>query len=185
VAADFNDYDIEVELSRIARERDERVLDRFDHLIQDCTILDVSEPVARDDLFRVVADTLAPAIGLPPERVFDLLTAREKLATTVVRPGLAIPHLILEDVKQFQVLLVRSQPGVVFLEDQPPVNALFVLAASPAERDFYLQALVAVAQIAQAPDFDRKWRTARGPEALREAVLASERRREEGLGKVR
>ncbi|MFO8006658.1 MAG: PTS sugar transporter subunit IIA, partial [Candidatus Brocadiia bacterium] len=72
-----------------------------------------------------------------------------------------------------------SREGVVFAEDQPPVHAMFVMAAPPEERNFYLKALMAVAEIAQEPEFDPRWRAAGSREALREVVLAAERRREE------
>jgi hypothetical protein len=57
-----------------------------------------------------------------------------------------------------------------------------VLAASPDERNFYLKALVAIAEIAQQADFDAKWNGAGSLEALREVVLAAEGRREHLAG---
>ncbi len=78
----------------------------------------------------------------------------------------------------FEIVLVRSKEGVEFEADRPLVHAMFVMAASPAERNFYLKALMAVAEIAQEPEFDRKWLRAASVDALREVVLAAERRRE-------
>jgi APA family basic amino acid/polyamine antiporter len=176
--ADFEDHDLEAELSRVARERDQVLQDRFDHLIQDCTVLDLPSPVRREELFHIIADNLAPSLGRPAQDVYDLLLEREALSSTVVRPGLAIPHLILDGLASFQVILVRSKHGVAFEEGEQPVRALFVMAASPEERNFYLKALVAVAEIAQDEQFDRRWMEAGRVEALREVVLAAERRRE-------
>jgi mannitol/fructose-specific phosphotransferase system IIA component (Ntr-type) len=182
VRADFDDHDVEAELSRITRERDRLVLDRFDHLIQDCPVLDLPAGTTRDALFRTAADRLAPSVGRSAEETYELLLKRENLSSTVVRPGLAIPHLILDDVREFCILLIRCREGVVFGEAGPPVHTAFILAASPQERDFYLKALMAIAEIAQDPDFDPKWTRAGGPEALREVVLAAERRREQTPG---
>jgi amino acid transporter/mannitol/fructose-specific phosphotransferase system IIA component (Ntr-type) len=176
--ADFQDHDLEAELSRVARERDQVMEDRFDHLIQDCTVLDLPSPVAREELFHIIADNLAPSLDLSAQDVYELLLKREALSSTVVRPGLAIPHLIMEGLESFQVILVRSRHGVEFAEGEPPIHALFVMAASPEERNFYLKALVAVAEIAQDEDFDKRWMEAGRVEALREVVLAAERRRE-------
>jgi mannitol/fructose-specific phosphotransferase system IIA component (Ntr-type) len=176
--ADFQDHDLEAELSRVARERDQVMEDRFDHLIQDCTVLDLPSPVAREELFHIIADNLAPSLDLSAQDVYELLLKREALSSTVVRPGLAIPHLIMEGLESFQVILVRSRHGVEFAEGEPSIHALFVMAASPEERNFYLKALVAVAEIAQDEDFDKRWMEAGRVEALREVVLAAERRRE-------
>ncbi len=177
-SVDFKDHDLEAELSRVARQRDQVLQDRFDHLIQDCPVLDMPSPASQDELFHVVADNMAPRVGRPAEEIARKLKEREALSSTVIRPGLAIPHLILEDAAPMQAMLVRSRPGVVFEPDEPPVRAIFALIASPQERNFYLKALVAIAEVAQETGFDRKWMQAGSPEALREVVLAAERRRE-------
>lgn len=177
-AADFEGHDLEAELARVTRQRDQVLEDRFDRLIGDCTILDLEAPASRDDLFHMIADGLSPKIGLPAEEVRELLERREAISSTVIRPGLAIPHLILEGLGSFQILLIRSRGGVEFVEGEPPVRAVFVLAAAPEERNFYLKALVAIAEIAQDAEFDRNWLTAGSVAALREVVLAAERRRE-------
>ncbi|MCD6415405.1 MAG: amino acid permease [Planctomycetes bacterium] len=175
---DFADHDLEAELSRMARERKEELTDRFDSLIQDCPVLDLEGGVTREEAFEVIAQALSDQIGYPSAGVLKLLTDRETLSSTVVRPGLAIPHLIFEGLESFQIMLVRSKEGVIFSEDAPPVHIVFVIAANPEERNFYLRALVAIAEIAQDPGFDDRWLATGGPEALREVVLSAERRRD-------
>ncbi len=176
--ADFRDHDLEAELSRVARQYDARLEDRFDRLIQQCEVLDLQGLAGREEAFRVIAQTLARQLSRPADELYELLLEREQLSPTVVRPGLAIPHLIMEGLERFVVVLVRSTEGVVFAEDQPPVHAMFVMAAPPEERNFYLKALMAVAETAQEPEFDPRWQAAGSREALREVVLAAERRRE-------
>ncbi len=179
---DFEDYDLEAELSRITRERDQVVMDRFDHLVHECEVIDMSRGATREELFRLVAERLARRVGYSAEDLHGMLESRESISTTVVRPGLAIPHLVLEGIESLEVVLVRSKEGVVFAEGERPVTSVFVLAAPPEERNFYLKALVAIAEIAQDPEFDNRWRAARGTEALREVVLAAERRRDHSFG---
>ena len=178
VKPDFEDYDLEAELSRIARERDTIVEDRFDQIIGDCPVLDMPPGASREDLFRAVAGELAAAMPLPAETILRLLEARENVSSTVVRPGLAVPHIVDAAAPSLRIVLARSREGIAFEEGEREVRAVFVLAAPPGERNVYLKALVAVAEIAQEPDFDRKWLSAGSPEALREIILAAERRRE-------
>ena len=179
-SADFKDHDIEAELARVARERDQIVEDRFDRLVMRCPILDQPGPMSRDELFRTIAENLAPRTAHSPAELTSMLREREVVSSTVVRPGLAIPHLILEGLDAFQILLIRCREGVLFEEGEPPVRVVFALAVPPEERNFYLKALVAIAEIAQNPDFDRRWLEAGRAEALREVILAAERRREHG-----
>ena len=77
----------------------------------------------------------------------------------------------------FEVLLARSRQGITFAKDAQPVHAVFVLAGTRDERNFHLRALAAIAQIVQAPAFEKKWLAARGEQALRDVVLLGERQR--------
>ena len=180
--ADFQDHDLEAELSRVARDHSKPLEDRFDRLIQACTVLDMTEGATREELFRVVAENLSTRIDRPAAELADLLQRREVLSSTVVRPGLAIPHLILDDADSFHILLVRCRPGVVFQEGEPPVHVVFAIVAPPADRNFYLKALMAIAEIAQDEAFDRRWLESGRAEALREVVLSAERRRDAANG---
>ena len=134
--------------------------------------------MSMEEFFDLVSRKMAPVLKMQYADILNLLNTREKQASTVLAPGLAIPHVILEGAESLQALIIQSPEGVVFVDDQPPVHAIFVLTASPQLRNFYLKALVAVAEIAQDAEFDRKWLAARGVEALREIILAAERRRE-------
>ncbi len=176
--ADFGDHDLQAELSAIVRERDAVRRDRFDRLVAECPVVDLAPGANRRELFRVLAENLAPAVGEPAEAVYEHLEARERLSSTVVRPGVAVPHLISGEVEGLQVVLARARDGVEFDEGEEPARAVFAIAASPDEEDFYLQALVAVAEVTQSPGFDAKWMAARSAEGLREVVLAAERERE-------
>jgi len=65
----------------------------------------------------------------------------------------------------------------VFPSESAAVHAVFVLIGTRDERHFHLQALSAIAQIIQDPDFERKWMAAKSKEALRDIVLLSTRMR--------
>ncbi|MBU4129112.1 PTS sugar transporter subunit IIA, partial [bacterium] len=78
---------------------------------------------------------------------------------------------------KFDILLVRCKEGIIFPDIPQPVHTMFVLVGSPDERNFYLRALAAIAQIAQDKDFDKNWLKARNIEELRDIILLAERRR--------
>jgi amino acid transporter/mannitol/fructose-specific phosphotransferase system IIA component (Ntr-type) len=169
---------LEGELRDILRERDEIVEDRFDDLIQRSTILDREESESVWDFFRAVSKILAEDLRMEPDEVYELLEKRERESTTALRPGLAIPHIIIEGEGVFGILLARSKDGIVFDDPGPPVHAVFVLIGSRDERNYHLRALMHIAQITQDPDFDSKWLKAAGAEQLRNIILLGERRRD-------
>ncbi len=170
---------LDTELREILKVRDEIVEDRFDGLIKKCTILDME---TREDLprfFDRIAKILAHELGMDAATVYDLLMNRERESTTALRPGLAIPHIVVDRQGVFDVLLARSKEGIIFSEGLPPVHAVFVLMGSRDERNYHLRALMHIAQITHDPEFDEKWEKARGPEELRNIVLLGKRRRDE------
>ena len=57
------------------------------------------------------------------------------------------------------------------------VPAVFVLAGPKGERTFHLQALAAIAQIVQSPNFEKRWLRAKDGHALRKVVLFADRKR--------
>lgn len=168
---------LEAELKEVIRERDRIVLDRFDRLVEGSVVLDLEEGLDAEAFFARVAEALAPRVGTGAAALRDCLLERERESSTVLRPGLAIPHVVIEGEKTFDILLARSRPGIRFAEDAPPVHSAFVLVGTRDERNFHLRALSAIAQIVQAPGFEKKWLSARGEQALRDAVLLEERKR--------
>jgi len=174
----FASHDLEAELAEIVHERDGAIEDRFDRLVGQSIVLDLPPGLSRNDLFHRVGEELGPRLEVPADDIERLLREREHANSTIIRPGLAIPHIVVDVEGHFDVLLVRSRDGVEFVADAEPVHAMFVLIGSPDQRNYHLRALMAVAEIAQTPHFDRRWRRAVDIEALRQFVLRAKRRRE-------
>jgi len=168
---------IERELKDIIRERDSIVLDRFDSLVEEATIVDVDASLDASELFRRVADALADRVDVPAADLGQLLLAREIETSTVIGDGLAIPHAIVPGKGVFAICLARSRAGFSFPEGDGPVYAAVVLIGTRDERNVHLRSLAAIAQIAQAPEFLTRWRAARGDQALRDLLLLGQRQR--------
>jgi len=169
---------LDEELREILKVRDEIVEDRFDKLIKNSTILDLEGGERLEPFFSRISKILGFELSMPADRVFELLMEREAESTTALRPGLAIPHIVVGGEGVFDILLARSREGIIFADDTPPVHAVFVLMGSSDERNYHLRALMHIAQITQDPEFDTRWLRARGPEELRNLVLLGKRRRD-------
>jgi len=176
-AKELTSYSLESELKEIIRERDEIVKDRFDHLVEDAIVIDIDTHMSASDFFGIVAERLAPRLGMEPKELTRKLEERERESTTVLNTFLAIPHIVVEGVHTFDILIARCQGGIEFSNAFSGVQAMFVLAGSRDERNFHLRALAAIAQIVQDPDFERKWITAKGVKEIRDIVLLGERLR--------
>ncbi|MCD6308497.1 MAG: amino acid permease, partial [Candidatus Latescibacteria bacterium] len=169
--------DLEEELKEIIREHDEIVKDRFDEIIENCVVVDIDEPVTVDGFFRIAAEKLAPRLQAEPDEIVRLLTKRERENSTIIAPGLAIPHIIVEGEKTSEILLARCLPGIRFSDKFENITTAFILAGTRDERNFHLRALSAIAQIVHDHKFPKRWRAARGTAALRDVILLGRRKR--------
>lgn len=168
---------LEEELKDIIRERDEIVKDRFDHLTEDATVLDLDNHMEHDEFFEKVADLLAQETGIDKKEASELLTEREQDCPTTISDLAAIPHIILPGKGIFRLFLVRSKEGINFSDNFPSIKAVFILAGTADERHFHLQALAAIAQIVQNPDFKKRWLAAESENQLKDVVMLSKRYR--------
>ncbi|MHC5059716.1 MAG: amino acid permease [Planctomycetota bacterium] len=169
---------LEDELRDILIERDEIIEDRFDQLVKKCEILDIKGKQDFLEVFRKAAHILSGSLGANEYVLLEKFIYRESQGSTVIQPGLAIPHIIVEGRNKFDILLIRAAEGISFSSAPDPVTTIFVLAGSKDERNYHLRALMAIAQISQEADFERRWLTATGPEQLRNLILLSKRKRD-------
>ncbi len=169
---------LEDELRDILLERDEITEDRFDTLVRNCETIDIEEKTSSEDAFRRVSQILAPRLDTGEDELFEKFLQRESEGTTVVQPGLAIPHVIVEGENQFDVMLVRAKEGIMFPDTAEPVRIMFVLAGSKDQRNYHLRALMAIAQITQEKLFEQRWLEARDTQAIRNLILLSTRKRD-------
>lgn len=170
-------YRLETELKEIIRERDEIQQDRFDQIIEKSIVLDIDKKINKTDFFKLVSEKLAENLKKNQVYFAQRLHEREEESTTVLTENLAIPHIIIEGEKKFDIILARCKEGIYFSEESPKVQIVFVIAGTKDERTFHLQTLAAIAQIVQNPNFEKKWMHAKNVERLRDIILLGERKR--------
>ncbi len=186
IAPEFrvNDRELEAELLDILIERDEIVLDRFDRIIQESPVIDLNRPMTRDEVFSVIAGIVSERWGIDREKLEEKFRMREEGASTLVYPGVAvphaIPHVIVEGERLFEIVLVRNRAGIRWNSEGETVKTVFALIGSADERNFHLRALMFIAQILQDPDFHDEWSRARDEKELRSVILLAKRRRDTG-----
>jgi mannitol/fructose-specific phosphotransferase system IIA component (Ntr-type) len=164
------------ELRDIVVERDELAKDKFHKIIEQATVLDIEAPLKMEDFFSNISDILGKELNFNPKELFRKFWEREKESSTVVKKGMAIPHIIVEGKNITKTLLVRAKAGIIFPQDKI-VHIIFVFVGSADDRVLHLKVLAAIAQITQNPEFDKNWLEASSKEELKNILLLSERRR--------
>jgi APA family basic amino acid/polyamine antiporter len=165
------------ELKDIVIERDELTRDKFHKLIEEATVLDIKEILKMKNFFRVISDIIGKESNLNPQEIFKKFVEREKESSTIIKKGMAIPHIIVEGKNINRAFLVRAQEGIVFPQDEV-VHILFVFIGSSGDRVLHLKVLAAITQITQNPEFEEKWLGASNEEELKNIILLADRRRD-------
>jgi PTS system nitrogen regulatory IIA component len=110
--------------------------------------------------------------GQNERMVFEILLQREKLGSTAVGNGIAIPHGKLPKLNALFGLFARLERPIDFEAlDGQPVDLIFLLLAPEGAGADHLKALARVARLLRDPGIARKLRDSRDAEALY-AVLA-------------
>jgi PTS system nitrogen regulatory IIA component len=110
------------------------------------------------------------------ERLFDNFVAREKLGSTGLGKGVAIPHCRTSGVKKIHGCLVKLTHPVDFdaIDDQP-VDLIFALVVPEEKNDEHLNTLARVASIMQNDDYRQRLRNCAEDVTLFNTVLELER----------
>lgn len=151
--------------------------DRFDHIVAKCPFLDLNRRQSLADFLEMAIATLALQTDAEPEILAEAFLQRELMNSSVVAPGIAIPHVLVDGDGQFHMLIARCREGLYLPSYGDGVHAVFLIIRSADERTFHLRALSAIAQIVQDPSFDERWLTAWNAEELRSHILNGKRRR--------
>src|SRR6516164_3033831 len=84
---------------------------------------------------------------LPEKRIFETLIERERLGTTGVGSGIAIPHGRMEGVSQITGVFARLENGIDYeAVDSQPVDLVFMLLAPENAGADHLKALARVSR---------------------------------------
>lgn len=113
-------------------------------------------------LFEYIADLFATDLpSIRADEVFEVLSAREKLGSTALGSGLALPHARLEVLEFPLAACIRLQEGLEFCSpDGSKVDLFFILLAPAAATQQHLDILATVANLLNQPTIQTNLRTA-------------------------
>jgi len=157
------------ELKDVVLQRDDFIKDKFSSLVEESGILDIDEPLELKDFFEKVCGIFGEELNVSPQELAKKFLEREGKASTVVRKGLAVPHIVIEGKNILKVLLVRAKTGIIFPGDKI-VHIIFVLVGSYDKRYLLIRKLAAIARITQNPEFDKKCLYAADKKELKDIV---------------
>jgi PTS system nitrogen regulatory IIA component len=141
-------------------------------LIDASSIMPALKANSKKQLLQLLAEKAAAISGIPEREVFDTILQRERLGSTGVGNGIAIPHGKLPGAKRITGVFARLETPVDFesLDDQP-VDLVFLLLAPEGAGADHLKALSRIARVLRDADRVAKVRATRDAAAI-QALLS-------------
>ncbi len=114
-----------------------------------------------------LASQAARLTGLPDSAIYEALLQRERLGSTGIGEGIAIPHGKLPGLTRIFGLVARLDKPVDFEAlDGQPVDVLFLLLAPEGAGADHLKALARVARVLREPGLIERLRATRDATAI-------------------
>ena len=122
-------------------------------LIEVSAIMPSLKANSKKQLLQLLSERAASLIGIPEREIFDTILQRERLGSTGVGNGIAIPHGKLPGVKRITGVFARLETPVDFEAlDDLPVDLVFLLLAPEGAGADHLKALSRIARVLRDPE---------------------------------
>ena len=165
---------LRTELRQIMKERGLRDEDPFLEVVEHADFMEAAEDSDCEAVIRRGAELLAEQSGISRDLILGALLERNRLGETPADAGVALPHLLLDDVHGFHMVAVRSIQGLEFPMAGQTIHAVFLLLGDRSKPTRHLRFLAEIARRAENPDFIPKWIDAEDVSHLAELLMKSE-----------
>lgn len=136
-------------------------------ILEDGAIVANLKATSKKQALQELARRAADVTGLDERSIFSVLMDRERLGTTGVGNGIAIPHGKLAEVDRVYGVFARLEKAVDFQSiDDQPVDLIFVLLAPEDAGADHLKALARVSRLLRDQDTCKKLRATSDTDAL-------------------
>jgi PTS system nitrogen regulatory IIA component len=136
-------------------------------LIAPSAVIPALEVTNKKQAIQELAAKAAELTGQSERAISEILLQREKLGSTGVGAGIAIPHGKLPKLSTLFGLFARLERPIDFEAlDGQPVDLIFLLLAPEAAGADHLKALARVARLLRDPDVANKLRESKDTTAL-------------------
>jgi nitrogen PTS system EIIA component len=144
----------------------------MDDLIADGAVLPLLRAGSKKVVLQDMCERASLVSGLEAREIFDAVLQRERLGSTGVGNGIAIPHGKLVRCDRIFGVFARLEKPIDFeAMDGELVDLVFLLIASETAGADHLKALARVARFLRDPKITAQLRAAREADALRAVLL--------------
>jgi len=143
----------------------------LDQLLSPSATLICDQITSKKKMLEKISEVMAAAIGTSEKKIFDSLICREKLGTTALGGGVAIPHGRLPACqKAMAVFILLEAPIDYDAPDGKPVDIVFAILVPQDAHDEHLHHLAQIAKILSNEELVAKLRHAHSDDILFELL---------------
>lgn len=144
-----------------------------DALLQEAIFISVKS-TSKKQILQLMSQKAAALLDIEERSIFEALVARERLGSTGIGHGVAIPHARFKTVSTLSLFFAQLSHPVDFdAVDSKPVDLIFMLVAPEDAGSEHLKMLARISRLVRSEDLRNKLRGANEPEAIR--VILTER----------
>ena len=138
-------------------------------------VLSKQSLLSKKRVFERAAEAMGAALNLSSETIYRALLAREKLGSTAIGEGIAIPHCRINDCSEAAGCLVTLQEPIDYgSADGQDVDVIFVLLVPEEATEAHLKLLAALARSFSNAEVRDRVRQTQDPEALKHLLLSGD-----------
>jgi len=146
---------------------------RISELINEKFIVPELKAKTKKGVLKELVNNLASSENkVNPEELLRVLLEREKLGSTGIGEGIAIPHGKLKNIDKLILSFGKSIEGVDFESmDGKPVHLFFLLVAPENSAGTHLKALARISRLLKDPKFRQRLMDASAPEDIYKTIV--------------
>jgi PTS system nitrogen regulatory IIA component len=147
----------------------------FTELLTPQAVIASLKASSKKQVLQELSAKAAEITGRPEREIFDVLMQREKLGSTALGAGIAIPHGKLAKLNRIFGVFARLERPIGFdALDGQPVDLVFVLLAPEAAGADHLKALSRIARLLRDPQLANQLRDAPDTTAIHAVLVKQE-----------
>ncbi len=126
-------------------------------------------------LLEYIAEKAAAVLTLPENTIFNKLLERERLGSTGIGQGFAVPHARLENLQDAHACFIKLEKPINYdAIDHQPVDLIFVLFIPEASTEEHLQILATLARIFSQQEVSNRIRHSENADEILRHIAAAE-----------
>lgn len=148
-----------------------------DILDKDSVIVDMKSKTKEEAIKELLGKLKKNGLIKNEKEIFETVMEREKLGSTGIGQGIAVPHAKSDQIENLVAALGISKTGVDFDSlDGEPVNIIFLVLAPTKSVGLHLKALAKIARLLKDRVFRNALKNAQSPDEIIDLIKEDEQK---------